>query len=157
MPASTVAVRSRKFTSRTRFIRDKPMTIASPAGIAPPEREVPTPRNHLHVIFTAKFKYSANFRRCSRQYNSKRHGTIGSEGIRFEGAKTGFIAYDGIRLSARESPVRICSRLLRTAELALGIWIEDIGFSSRLMVLPTRYCGCIAAYYIDTGTLSFVM
>ena len=44
MPVSTRAVRFSRSMSRTRFMRETPTTMASSAGSAPPQSDVPAPR-----------------------------------------------------------------------------------------------------------------
>ena len=44
MPLSTEMMRLMKSVSRTRFMREVPMTIKSADGSAPPHSDVPAPR-----------------------------------------------------------------------------------------------------------------
>ena len=61
------------------------------------ERGASSSRDDSYIIFTAKLKNAAYFRRRSWQYNGKRNRTIGCKSIGLESAKAGFIAYDGVR------------------------------------------------------------
>ena len=51
MPVSTLMVRFSKSTFRMRFMRERPMTMASSAGSAPPDSEVPAPRGTTFRLF----------------------------------------------------------------------------------------------------------
>ncbi len=110
-----------------------------------------------YIIFTAKFNYPANFCRCSCQYNGKGSGPIGCQGVRLEGAESGFIAYNGIRSKRAREPVQDLLTPAKNEGIGFGHLYRGHKLFLSLRALPTRCCGCVGTDYIDTGTLSFVM